>query len=307
MALMLAPDVLDDSVVLSHGCVYSIGVRNTTGATAVAVELPPWLESLRHTEVVDRVGNDPRSLAGSVLGLRRNEAMDAIGWGQAQFDEPWGGMPPEDRVLLYAYFNQKGHLEELTEAFRMIFANQAPEDPIVVDLGCGPCTGGLALAGVLEAPVFDYIGVDLSATMRKFGEHLAAAAAQLHGVRRRWAGDLPSVEWDRAPGWRPVLVIVSYLLASTTLDPVQLVADLDKLLDRLGNGRVTMLYTNSPRAEANRNFPAFQQAMHRAGFDMPADGTGEIVIERWAGDRVRHVRQAVFHRDQKNRLQLGGG
>lgn len=271
-------------------------------AITVAVELPAWLEDLRRAEVLDRVGKDPRSLPGSFLGLQRHDAMNAIGWGQARFDEPWHGMSPADRALLYAYFNQKGHLEELIEAFRAIFANRSPEDLIVIDLGCGPCTGGLALAGVLDRPAFDYIGVDVSVAMRDLGERLAGAAGRLDGVRRSWTRDLQSVQWDRAPGWRPVLVIVSYLLASPTLDPVQLVADLDKLLARLGNGRVTMLYTNSPKDEANRNFPAFKQAMQQAGFEMPADGTGQIVVERWSGNRMRKVRQVVFHRERKSRL-----
>lgn len=271
----------------------------------MAVELPSWLDDLRRAEVVDRVHNDPRSRSGSLLGLRDTEAMEAIGGGQAQFDEPWHGMSPADRSLLYAYFNQKGHLEELIEAFRAIFANRSPEDLIVIDLGCGPCTGGLALAAVLDRPAFDYIGVDVSTAMRDLGERLAGAARRLDGVRRSWVRDLQSVQWG-APGWRPVLVVVSYLLASPTLDPVRLVADLNKLLARLGNGRVTMLYTNSPREKANRKFTAFQQAMQQHGFQMPADGTDQIVIERWSGDRMRQVRQAVFHRDRKDVLRLGG-
>ena len=143
--------------------------------------------------------------------------------------------------------------------------------------------------------------------MREFGEHLAGRAHRLDGVRRRWASTLESVEWDRAPGWRPVLVIVSYLMGSPSLNPVQMVDRLHDLLAKLGRGRVTMLYTNSPRDAANRNFPAFQQAMRRAGFDMPADGTSEIVVERWEGDRQRKLRYAVFHRPTASRLQLGGG
>ena len=273
----------------------------------MAVELPQWLQDLRRAKVVDRVRNDPRSGSSSYLGLSASAAMGAIEWGQAPFDEPWHDLSPADRALLYAYFNQKGHLEELTEALRMIFANQTPDDPIVIDIGCGPCTGGLALAGVLDPPAFDYIGVDSSEAMRDLGERMAASVPRLNGMRRRWASGLAAVEWDRAPGWRSVLVIVSYLLASPTLDPVRLVADLDELLARLGNGRVAVLYTNSPRRRANRNFPPFQEAMQNASFDMPSDGTGEIVIERWEGDRARRLRYAVFHRPVRNRLQLGRG
>ena len=271
------------------------------------VELPHWLQELRKVEIVDRVRADPRSRHGTFLGLTRAEAMACIDWGQAQFDEPWGDMSPADRAILYAYFNQKGHLEELTEAFRMVFANQMPDVPIVIDLGCGPATGGLALAGVLDPPAFDYIGVDQSVAMRDLGERLAASAPRLNAMRRRWASDLHSVEWNMAPGWRPVLVIVSYLLASPTLRPAELVHHLDALLARLGNGRVTVLYTNSPRPDANRNFPAFEEAMRQAGFDMPADGTGEIIIDRLAGERHRQLRYAVFHRPAKRTLQLGDG
>ena len=273
----------------------------------MAVELGQWLQDLRQAEVVKRLQNDPRSGPGSFLGLSRYEALEAVGRGQAPFDEPWRDLSPADRALLYAFFNQKGHLEELTEAFRMIFANKVPDDPIVIDVGCGPCTGGLAFAGVLDPPVFDYIGLDSSETMRDLGERLAASVPRLNSMRRRWASGPAAVDWDRAPGWRSVLVIVSYLLASPTLDPVRLVADLDELLARLGNGRVAVLYTNSPRPDANRNFPRFQEAMQNAGFDMPADGTGEIVIERWKGNQLRNLRYAVFHRPAKTKLLLGGG
>ena len=273
----------------------------------MAVELPQWIQELRTAEVVRRVREDPRSVHDSFLGLNRQEALDAIVWGLAPFDESLGDLSPEDRVLLYAYFNQKGHLEELMEAFRMIFANTAPENPIVIDLGCGPATGGLALAGVLPSPVFDYIGVDSSQAMRTFGERLASRAPQLSDVRRRWASDLAAVEWDQAPGWRPVLVIVSYLLASPTFNPDQVVADLNDLLTKLGKERVTMLYTNSPSPKANRNFPAFRGALERAGFSMPADGTGKIIVERWEGDKRRTLRYAVFHRPAERQLQLGGG
>ena len=269
---------------------------------SMAVELPQWLQELRKAEVVIPVREDHRSVHNSLFGLSSQEARNAIERGRASFDEPWDGLSPEDLVLLYAYLNQKLHLEELTEVFRMIFANTAPENPIVVDLGCGPATGGLALAGVLPYPAFDYIGMDSSQTMRSFGERLASRAPQLSNVQRRWISDLASVEWDRAPEGRPVLVIVSYLLASPTLNPeqvVQLVADLNDLLTKLGHGSVTVLYTNSPIPIANQNFPAFQGALEQAGFIMRVNRTSKIVVERPEGDQPRQFQYAEFHRPAK--------
>ena len=272
----------------------------------MAVELSTWLVELRRAEVVASVRGDPRSAHGSFLGLSRNDAMDAIGWGQAAFDESWQGMSPADRVLLYAYFNQLGHLEELTVAFRTIFGDrEPPNNPIVADLGCGPFTGGLAFAGILgNTPRFDYIGVDTSATMREFGEHLASRTPHLNHVRRFWASDLSSLVWDQPPTWRPVLVIVSYLLASPTVDALRLAGQLDSLLARLGNGRVAVLYTNATGAHANRHYPAFSDALCADGFDIPANGFDEIIIDRVAGPRSRKFRYALFHRPPKTRLEL---
>ena len=101
-----------------------------------------------------------------------------------------------------------------------------------------------------------------------------------------------------------MLVIVSYLLASPTVDTLRLAGQLDSLLARLGNGRVAVLYTNATGAHANRHYPAFSDALCASGFDMPANGLGEIIIDRVEGPRSRKLRYALFHRPPKTRLEL---
>lgn len=275
----------------------------------MSVTLPQWLQNLRQTEIIDRVRSDPRSTNGSTLGVDRGSAMNAVGGGQADFDDSWGVLSSDDRVLLYAYYLQLGHLEELTEAFRMLFASDQPRNPIVVDLGCGPFTGGLAIAGALQGDTrFDYIGVDQSHAMRQFGERLASAAARLETTPqnvRHWSSSMACVSWNAAPGWRDVVVIVSYLFASPTLDVSIFTVELESLLSRLGRGRVTVLYTNSVRRDANITFPAFSDALRGAGFRLHADDTGSIEIERQTGVRTRPIRYALFHRGRQGGLQLG--
>ena len=275
------------------------------------IELPQWLQRLRRSEIVDRVLYDPRSTGSTPLGVDREVVVrEVIGGGQAEFDQPWNDLSADDRVLLYAYFNQLGHLEELAEAFRMLFSDASgPDNPIVVDLGCGPFTGGLAIAtGLGHESRFDYIGVDRSRAMRELGEKLASAAAELDRtprIDRHWSPDISSVTWDSAPGWRPVFVIVSYLLASPTLDVGELVRELERLLTKLGRGPVTVLYTNSPRPEPNRGYPSFRTALLDAGFDLFVEDTGSIEIERWAGSGNRRLRYALFHRPNQDILRLG--
>ena len=115
------------------------------------VTLPQLLQDLRRTEIVERVQRDPRTRGDLVLGVDHRTAMEAIDWGQAEFDQPFGSLSAEDRVLLYAYWNQRRHLEELTEAFHQLFSTNRPTDPLIaIDLGSGPFTGGRTLIEDIE-------------------------------------------------------------------------------------------------------------------------------------------------------------
>ena len=276
--------------------------------------LPDWLEKLRRAEIVDRVRNDPRSAGGTTLGYDAEEATrDAAGWGQANFDEPWRDLSPDDRVLIYAYYFQPGHIEELLEAFGQLSGgSDPPDDPIVVDVGCGPFTGGLAVASHFRRDArIDYVGVDHSSAMLRFGEELATAADEADDagerprMHRRWAAGLASVAWPSAPGWRPVIVIVSYLLASPTLDVVALVSDLHGLLDKLSRGPATVLYTNSVRDDANRSFPTFRARLCERGFHPHRDEEGWFSVKRGRDVRPRRLRYALFHRPAQRILTLG--
>ena len=273
--------------------------------------LPDWLETLRRAEVFDRLMNDPRSVARTALGVDSRDATRlAAGWGHADFDEPWRNLSPDDRVLLYAHYFQRGHLEELLTAFEQLFGvSERPRNPIVVDVGCGPFTGGLAIASLFPRDSqIDYVGIDVSSAMRRLGARLAAAAEmvpELPRIRRHWATDVPSAIWSEAPGWRPVIVIVSYLLESRTLDVAALIPDLDRLLKKLGRGSATVLYTNSIRDEANRNFPKFRTMLRERGFDPHTEDTGEIEVERRQATKTRRFRYALFYRPAQRTLDLG--
>ena len=272
-----------------------------------AVELPDWLDSLRRVEVTDRVRDDPRSRGDTLFGMDMDRAFEAIGGGQADFDAPCGDLSPDDLALLYAYLNQKGHLEELVAAFGQLLAGPKPENPIVVDIGCGPFTGGLALAAMLgDEPSFDYIGVDRADSMRGLGARLAGSELVPGRVTCHWAADIGSVNWRHPPGWRDVIVIVSYLFASPTLDVEAMFGDLDSLLRRLGHGAVTLLYTNSAREDRNRQYPGFRDRLEAADFQVHAQGQGQIAVERWNGPQERGLYYALFRRPPMGRLRLGG-
>lgn len=273
------------------------------------IQLPRWLDDLRAAEIVQRVQDDPRSNGpDSILGYSAEQAKQAAGWGQAEFDEPWGSLTPQDRVLLYSYFFQIRHLRELTVAFRHLFKDGPPNNrPVVIDLGCGPFTGALALAGVFGNEIcFDYIGIDQSNTMLNFGEHLVSSAkdrGEMHGVSYQKATEISSASWPRVLGWHPVLVIMSYLLASPTLDVKQLVAELNALLGRIGRGHVTLLYTNSPKHAPNRRWDDLSSALQDLAFRLDTDNIGTVKIESGSEMKKYELRYALFSRQPQNTLQ----
>jgi len=269
-------------------------------------ELPPEIERLRKTIVVNPLHSDPRHTSEGPLGLNYNAASSAIDWGQANFDEPYGELTSRDRVMLYAFWNQKRHLEELTEAFAQLFRQGRPEKPlIVIDVGCGPFTGGLALAGQLGADDrFDYIGVDHSRSMRLLGEQFAAATndvEELPTISHSWFPAVSQIEWSPPPGWREVVIIVSFLLASDSLNVEALVSELHQLLLRLSRGGVTVIYTNSDKAGPNSNFPAFKKALLNINFELIVNEIGEVDTL----SRPLKLRYALFRRHKQGTLKLG--
>ncbi len=270
--------------------------------------IPNWLDRLRRQEIIDVVYNHPTTCDNLVLDLSKDEIFkQVIGGGQADFDKPYLHLSGAERALLYAYFNQLGHLEELIEAFSQLFRNRPPQDPlIVVDAGCGPFTGGLALSAVIDTP-FSYIGIDRSVSMRDLGERLASSAQDLGALNcseRQWVADFDSIEWQRPPDWRPILVIASYLLASPTLDVASLVRNIDGVCKSFGRGQVTVLYTNSPSPWANRSLTLFRNGLLDVGFRIIADDQGEISVDRYKGPQTRQLRYALFHRDAQTILNL---
>lgn len=279
----------------------------------VPILLSEWLSSLRRRQIVDIVHSDPRTNddRSLLLGVPKARIFsEVIEGGQADFAAPWEHLSPFERVLLYAFYNQKGHLEELTYAFELFLPATAPrpENPIVIDLGCGPYTGCLALASVLgrNAP-FTYVGIDRASAMHDLGERLVLDAVQneeMHDIERISAEHFHHISWFEPPRWRPVIIIVSYLMASPTLNVDDLATQLNRVLTRFGRGRVSLLYTNSIEPGRNRSFPTFRSRLESAGFVMRENGTESIIVDRYGGIKAQTFFYALFHRAEQTKLSL---
>lgn len=180
--------------------------------------LPPWLKDLRNREIMSALRSDPRTTSVP-LGVAKEDVFRILGGGQADFESPSDGLSPDDLALLYGYWIQLGHIEELVEALGQHLSGCKIDLPVVIDLGCGPFTGGLAVASALKPPNgFTYIGMDRASAMRRLGERFAIATVQGRklDIARIWTANLNQVDWPEPPRWSPVIVIVSYLLETVS-------------------------------------------------------------------------------------------
>jgi SAM-dependent methyltransferase len=269
---------------------------------------PRWLDDLLAEEVHRPIREDSRTVdaPGTYLGWPQSRVFDEVlGGGQADFSEALQHLTVDDRALLYARFNQPRHLEELGEAFTQLFATLANVgSPTVIDLGCGPFTAGLALAVALgPSHRFRYYGVDRAPAMltlgKRFAEGARARGALHYATTCTLALQLDDVDFG-LPRGDLTLVVASYLLASPTIDPRELVVSATNAADRVGPGPVAVLYTNSAKPTPNAKYPAFRDALVAAGFELVVDAVGRFVTTRNPAD----LRCALFLRRERLAIPL---
>jgi hypothetical protein len=151
---------------------------------------------------------------------------------------------------------------------------------------------------------FDYIGVDRADSMMSLGETLASKSSRHPNCRRTWVKDLNGLVWERPPGYRPVIIVMSYIFASPTISPSDLADQLVNTLDRISHGSTVLIYTNSQYDRLNTNYPIFARQLSRHSFTEHTHDKGVINIKRRSGTRPRHLQYAVLYRHERTFLNL---
>ena len=271
-----------------------------------------WMDAVRRAHIVQPLQNDPRTRPpGTLFGWSMDEAYRiGIENGQADFDAPVRDLQPRDRALLYAYLNQKRHLDELTHALSaMTNGDLLPlRKATVFDVGCGPATGALAVGLLLDGLYpFHYVGIDRARSMQNLGQALADAAKAAGGLERdttvEFRDNLDLYQRAGPPRGTWTIVLVCYLLASPTLDVIAMANSIAAACDRNGPGPVSVLCLNSAAAVANSRFPDFAARMTELGFEPRAADR-----ERFADTRSaqKEIHYALFHRPENIVVNVRG-
>jgi len=260
----------------------------------------PWLLQLRRDLIVSPLQSDDRSTPGKLLGKSMDWIFNvAISGGQANFDQHLDDLSPRDRAMLYAYANQKTHIDELTHAFEKFLASPGHiNNATVLDIGCGPFTAGLAFANIVETQFpYRYFGIDHANSMLDFGNELAQetiARGYVHEDSKiSFCDDLNEVDFGSLRAAETTIVVLSYLLASESIQARQLVEQIVDACNRISLGRVIVLYTNSARESARKNFTPFKDEMLQNDFQLKIEE-----IEQFEdATKPRLIHYAVFVRN----------
>lgn len=263
-----------------------------------------WRQKILDLVIHTPIAEDVRTLPGTYLGWPKGSIFrDVIKGGQANFDAVMDTLSGEDKALLYAKYNQPGHIIELDIALTQLLrdANRIHQ-PYVFDIGCGPFTAGLSLAHVLgKNRIFHYYGIDLYTSMRTLAKRLADAAKEFNGLNSAttcsFYSSIDEIPTPTAARSNAKIFIASYLLSSNTLDVSELATDISYIADNFSRGPSFLLYTNSTAPFAQRNFPEFKKALTEKDFMCTTHKTSTLTISC----KSRSLSYALFYKPAVHR------
>lgn len=255
------------------------------------------IESLFRTRINKLVLSHPNSDGPTIcLGYNIPAVLnDILERGRTDFNAPYKELGPEEKVLLYCYFNMKKHFftsyavfQRMKTTFETFFADDVYE-PIFIDLGCGPLTSGLALADLMNTEVgkpikLTYIGIDIAKSM--LNKALEFSKCELFDKASKFfffkSWDEITLDLMNGLGGKnaPILINASYLFASKSLNPEQLVAFVKKLGTVYKN--LFFLFQNPDRIDRNIKYEQFKGGLE---FDL-IEGKVEKIAYKTKNDNL---------------------
>lgn len=226
------------------------------------------------------------------------------------YDDPNHPLKPAEKTLLYCFCNMRLHFFEALATFRRyrttiksMFADG--KKTMMIDLGCGPGTAGLALGEFMKGSMFSYVGLDIARPMRDKARSLLQAGidegilANETGIAisRSWRELLKGVSKIKAQN---VIVNATYLFASESLNVDDVCSLVRALCKRPEIERVVFIYSNTIDARASKKYEEFKTKMD-GGFD--DSGLKQDEVEFIKDLNSNYTKKAQYVRE---RLQFKG-
>lgn len=229
------------------------------------------LKNLFEELVIQPYNNHPSTQAWKTEVINKEEEYHRktiLDRGRTDFDMPFNGLSPEDKVLLYCVYYMPMHLYSSYH----VFLNHLPpisERVIFIDFGCGPLTSGIAFWATSSHMDITYIGIDRSEAMLKKARDINRNGLFQNTHRPFFEKEhflkdfvqlplyLESVEIGD-PNNALIILNFCYILASYTFDDNENLDSLIGVINRVVNEyekyKICAVYQNPVRTEFQENW-----------------------------------------------------
>ena len=189
--------------------------------------------------------------------------------GRTDFDVPFNGLSPEDKVLIYCnhympmHLISSYHLFCVHTRFFTTYFTSVCDKVVFIDFGCGPLTSGIAFWAFARQSNIIYLGIDCSLTMlRKIKEINQYGPNQfrfpffsgldLIGDFNQLSESLENI--IKRNDEMPIIFNFCYFLASRTLDIRTLSNTMVQIVEKYSKHNLCIIYQNPDLSQLHENW-----------------------------------------------------
>lgn len=222
---------------------------------------------------------DPRtSQPDQPLGFDHDHhVLNVVAYGRTQFNTATGPFTTADKVNLYCYYQLRNSYADGLHMFaeydtylRQLFA-QCNHRVALIDIGCGPMTGGLAFQRHFDTIAnfyFHYVGIDVAPAMLDKARLFAASGLLARDTRVQFVERLERVE---AAYWESVFTLphAVVLYAGNVFgsmrneDAALLAAQVNDLMDKFPGNKYVLIFQGPALEQQARSYTVFKKLVPR--------------------------------------------
>ena len=189
--------------------------------------------------------------------------------GRTDFDAPFNGLSPEDKVLIYCNHYLPMHLISSYHIFRVhtrfftTHFTSVSDKVVFIDFGCGPLTSGMAFWAFARQSNIIYLGVDCSRTMlakmKEINQYGPNQYSDLFFSRLDVIDDFSQLtelleNAIKRNDQMPIIFNFCYFLASRTLDISTLSDVMVQIVEKYSKHNLCIMYQNPDYSQLHENW-----------------------------------------------------
>ena len=189
--------------------------------------------------------------------------------GRTNFNEPYNGLSPRDKVLIYCAHYMPMHLVSSYHIFRVhtrffsTYLRSSSNRIVLIDFGCGPLTSGIAFWAFARQCKIIYLGIDSSQAMLEKAKEINQYGPNQYGVPFFSTFEAISnyseltkilARYISTDEKTSIIFNFCYFLASRTLDVRHLSDVINQIVEKYSKHQMCVVYQNPDLSSLHENW-----------------------------------------------------